>query len=103
MAPIDTTKVDAALDAINKTVGALVPLVGTVGSLARLFVGLAKKQGLDTTTFEAEIAKFDAEHANLHAATSEFRAQFGGTPAATPGDGASPAGPAPGQSTTIGS
>lgn len=96
--PIDTAKVDAALDTINKTVGALVPLVGTIGGIARLFVGMAKKQGLDTATFEAEIAKFDAQHADLHAAVAEFRTQFPSAGAA-PG---TPTGPAPGQSTTIG-
>jgi len=73
---VDVNKVDKALDAIDKTVGALVPLVGTIGGLARLFISMAQKQGLDTTTFEAQIAKFDAQHADLHSAVNEFRTLF---------------------------
>lgn len=99
MAPIDVTKVDAAIDQIDRTVGALVPLVGTIGGLARLFIGMAKKQGLDTAEFETEIAKFDAQHADLHAAVTEFRTQFPREGTAAP---VTPAGPPPGQSTTIG-
>lgn len=74
--PIDLDKVDDALDQVNKTIGALVPLVGTIGGIARLLIGMAHKQGLDTTTFEAEIAKFDAQHADLHAAVAEFQAKY---------------------------
>lgn len=73
---MDVTKVDAALDTIDRTIGALVPLVGTVGSIARLLVDMAHKQGLDTTTFEAEIAKFDAQHAQLHTAVLEFQTKY---------------------------
>lgn len=105
---MDLTKVDATLDQVDKTVGALIPLVGTIGGIARLFIGMAKKQGLDTTTFEAEIAKFDAQSADLHSAVAEFRAKYPKT--ALPADTSAPAaaadasglGPAPGQSTTIG-
>ena len=73
---MDAAKLDATLDTIDRTIGALVPLVGTVGSIARLLIDMAHKQGLDTTTFETEIAKFDAQHAELHAAVEDFQAKY---------------------------
>lgn len=100
---MDVNKVDAVLETVDRTVGTILPLVGTVGSLARLLIGMAKKQGLDTTTFEAEIAKFDTEHAALHAAVTDFRAKYGFAAGEGGTANPNPAGPAPGESTTIGS
>ncbi len=98
---MDVAKLNATLDAVDKTVEALIPVVGTVGSLARLFVGLAHKQGLDTTTFEAEIAKFDGQVATLNAARDEFWKKYPRAVESQPGGG-DPSGPAPGASQTIG-
>ncbi len=102
---MDPAKLNATLDAVDKTVEALVPIVGTIGSLSRLIVGLAKKQGLDTTTFEAEIAKFDGQIGVLNAARAEFWQKYPRT--AQPGQpsqpgGGDPSGPAPGSTQTIG-
>jgi len=70
-------KVDEVLNDLNTTIGAVIPLVGTVGAVARLVIGVARNMGQDTKDFEEEIARLDANLAAADAATAEFRAKYG--------------------------
>jgi hypothetical protein len=73
---VNVEKVDAALDQMNKTIGLVLPLVATVGGLARLLLSLAHKQGLDTKPFEDAIAELDAQKTELRSAIDEFRTKY---------------------------
>jgi len=100
---MDLDKVDAMLDRIDKTGLALVPIIGTVGNMARLFIGMAHKMGLDTKPFEGVIVELDAALLELHGSTADFRTKFprvAGAPATSVAPTAD--GPAPGETTTIG-
>ncbi len=99
-------KVAVVLEDVNKVITQLLPVVGLGMTAVRMLAALLQKNGIDIGPFQQEITRYDAALTNADAATAEFRQKYGyagqplpGTPE-TPGD---PAGPAPGQSTTIGS
>ena len=94
------------LEDVNKVLTQLLPIAGLSMTMIRMLAALLKRNGVDIGPFQQEIARHETALSNAEAATAEFRQKYGyagqplpGTPE-TPGD---PAGPAPGQSTTIGS
>lgn len=75
---MDATKVEQALIDANAIVGQIVPLVGIVGVAVRGIAALLRAQGQDAqaATFEAELAKFEAQRGNLRAALDDFHAKY---------------------------
>jgi hypothetical protein len=73
---VDLNNIDSKLAQIDQTVGALIPLVGLVGTLARMTVQMMKSNGLDTASFEDEIAKFDQQREQLRLAIEDFDSKY---------------------------
>lgn len=73
---MDLDKVDAVLDRLDRTGLALIPVVNTVASMAKIVVGMAHKMGLDTKPFEGVVAELDAALVGLDSAVADSRAKF---------------------------
>ena len=71
-------KAEQALAEANAIMGQFVPLVAIVGVGVRATIALLKANGLADAAaeFEAEIAKYDAQRAELDTAITAFKAKY---------------------------
>lgn len=78
---MDVTKINARLDELDKTIGALVPAVAQGAAVIRLIGGLVRgKMSPDQQkTFDQAIAEYDAQNAQLQSAIDRLRAASGST------------------------
>lgn len=78
---MDVTKINARLDELDKTIGAIVPAVAQGAAMIRLVGSLVRgKMSPDQQkTFDQAIAEYDSQNAQLQGAIDRLRAASAST------------------------